>query len=1182
MSLSVVQLNTATVSHARRQVWNETTEFRAREQQPLPAVGELSLVCTIFDQAQGNTVPRQLSSALVRHQQPQALSTTERTDRRGSSPRSTTEVPTGDSATQQDPTAPIGVVTLPLLEVAALPNRIFEGWLPLRPAPGDRVRDERRGDHSARAHDQTGGRGGGRRELSYATEQEDAPDRGGEFGLGELKVVVELVVPKALQDSDDDDDEPVEEERSARAAIDALQDAVDGSALDWRSVCKVAGKRVHIGQVLREGSSRPGATTAQKTRAAQTTAASADDAQLQLRIQLPPLLAAVVSAEVRWCKVCKVAFVPPLCPSSHPIFHYTRLVPPDVLSALQLDARLTTLRLTWEAMEPTARLNRAAAMLQAVVRGKMGRRRAFTEDQWRKLGLSITTHVNRDRSRRLHIAGRRPPTRHWQLRWPVRAELMGADSKGLLVAVSTDQAPSSQCRSSAVRLLSVQPRTVQIVTPGQLRPLFTFSQMTERSVAMVDFYKARAAPEPEEPQLSEAYSHDRRTTVPFVRRRARAFAAAAAKGTLPPPIYRLVPAGTPLGARFHVKVSVLAQTQPESALGSLMRRRKQFTAELRRLHLLRPGRYRRCRIQMVQTLVRRADATMDTVAATALQSAWRGSRRRASVRAVCGPIVARDAVNIGLADSAHKAWGRRGVVPPMKLVLQVLASRVQTAKMESLRQDIQAHNPAAQPDEPLASPGPTGLLGDKLPVVTVRYWKESLVALERDATPNDIVRLVMDVGVSRHVFKARRALLLAGLPKFREELEVRAGSSQTTRQRVKLQPGDTPETIQQLISYVHGETVHLSQNDIVPFITAARHYGSRGEAYERTFRSFSLLLDATNCCVLMETAGTAVIGARSMQEKRAAQRLVALCMRFILGNLDDVVRSGEIVRLPEENLLVILKSEQLRVVSEGDILKLAISWVQHDVKNRASALERIRLLIRWPNIPHSLMQEYSNSALRESQQADAERERAAATAAAAQQAAKLAEAVEKTFSQEHRQDRAPGKEGVTEIAVDQEWDAWKPSQWRVLLDVVVRATVDEASDFVGKLRPGAQFQALEEVETAKGSRIRFEHCEGLSGWVSSRGQDGAPLLEKVEQRAAIDTEHELQVRWVCGLSPLILTDERALMSLLHESGEVRSVDLSSVRRIVSCLHAFRSHRLMSSPVSLCSRLQFLLGPLVSC
>ena len=1045
---------------------------------------------------------------------------------------------------------PIGVVTLPLLEVAVLPNRTFEGWLPLRPAPRDRVRDERHGDHAARARDQADERGG-KRELTYVMEQGEATDGSGEFGLGELKVVVELVVPKTLPASDDDDDAPVEEERSARAAIDALQDAIDGSARDWRSVCKVAGKRVQIGQVLREGSSGPGAIIVQKVRTVRNTGASADDSQLQLRMQLPPLLAAVVNAEVRWCKVCKVAFAPPLCPNSHPIFHYTRQVPSDVLSALQLDARLTTLRLKWKTMEPTTRLNRAAAMLQAVVRGKMGRRRAFTEDQWRKLALRITMHANRDRSRRLHIAGRRPPTRHWQLRWPVRAELLGADSKGLIVAVPTDQAPSSR-RSRSVGLLPVRPRTVQIVTPGHLRPLYTFSQMIERSVLMVDFYKATGSPEPEEPQLSEAYSHDRQTNVPFLRRRARACAAAAAKGALPPPIYRSVPTGTPVGARFHVKVSVLAQTQPESALGSLMRRRKQFTAELRRLHLLRPGRYRRCRIQMVQTLLCRANATMDTVAATALQSAWRGARRRASVRAVCGPIVARDAVNIGLADSAHKTWARLGVVPPMKLVLQVLASRVQTAKMESLRQDVLAHSPAAQPDEPLASRGATALLGGKLHVVTVRYWKESLVALERDAAPNDIVRLVMDVGMSRRVFKCRRALLLVGLPKFREELEVRAGSLQTTRQRVKLQPGDTPETIEQLISYVHGETVHLTQNNIVAFISAARHYGSRGEAYERMFRSFALLLNATNCCVLMETAGTAVIGARSMQEKRAAQRLAALCMRYILGNLDDVVHSGEIVRLPEENLLVILKSEQLRVVSEGDILKLAISWVQHDVKNRVSALDRIRLLIRWPNIPHSLMQEYSKAALRESQQADAERERAAATAAAAQKAAKLAEAVEKTFMHDHRQVRSPSDEGDTEIAVDKEWDAWKLSQWHVLLDVVVRGTVDEASDFVGKLRPGAQFQALDEVETAKGSlRIRFEHCEGLSGWVSSRGQDGAPLVEKVEKRAAIDADHELQVRWVCGLSPLILTDERALMSLLHESGEVRSVDLSSVHRIVS-------------------------------
>ena len=121
-----------------------------------------------------------------------------------------------------------------------------------------------------------------------------------------------------------------------------------------------------------------------------------------------------------------------------------------------------------------------------------------------------------------------------------------------------------------------------------------------------------------------------------------------------------------------------------------------------------------------------------------------------------------------------------------------------------------------------------------------------------------------------------------------------------------------------------------------------------------------------------------------------------------------------------------------------------------------------------------------------------------------------------------------------------------------MLDVVVRYTADEGSEYVGKLRPGAQFQALEEVDIAGGCvRIRFEDCEGLSGWVSSRGQDGALMLEKLEQRAAVDDDHELQLRWVCGLSPLILTDEVALMSLLQESGEVRSVDPTSVHRIVS-------------------------------
>lgn len=1156
-------------------MWNETTDFRAREQHPLPAVRELSLVCRIFDQAQGNTAPRQRSSLLVGDRPARALS-------RGSSTQYATDGVERDGVEQSDSTTPIGVVTLALEQVVSLPNRTFEGWLSLRPATGGgartgsqrdehthvtgrnqssvssnrgpgRDRYERHGEHGRRGSDQIKGRG--REDLACSTEDEDEDEvedvRGGDFGLGELKVVVELVVPKTLRDSDDDEDEPIAEQLSARAAIDALQDAVDGPAVDWRSVCKVAGKRVQIGQVLREGSPSLTATNVQTKRDMLSKVVSGDSGQQ--RVQLPPLLAAVDTGEVRWCKVCKIAFAPPLCPSSHAIFHYTRLVPSDVLSALQLETRLTTLRLRWAAMDPTARLDRAAAILQAVVRGKMGRRRAFTEDQWRRLGLRITTHANRDRSRRLHIAGRRAPTRHWQLRWPVKAQLLGADSKGLIAAVPVDQARPSRCYSRTTHVSNVFSQVVQIVTPGPLRPLYTFSQMSERSTMMVDYYKARETTEPEEPQLSEAYSHDRRTSLPFIRRRARVFAAAAAKGgILPPPVYRPVPMGTPLGARFHVKVSVLTQTQPESTLGTLMRRRKQLAAEFRRLHLLRPGRDRRCRMRMVQTLLHRADETMDTVAATALQAAWRGSCRRASVRAVCGPIVARDAANIGLAGSAHKTWRSRAGMPPMKLVLQVLAARVQTAKMESLRQDVLAHSPAAQLDGSPASLESNGAFGEKLRVVTVRYWKESLLALERETASDDIVRLVMDIGASRRVFKARRALLLTGLPKFRDELEVR-GSSQS-RRRLKLQPGDTPETIEQLISYVHGETVRLNQNDIVAFISAARHYGSRGEAYERTFRSFAELLDEDNCCVLMEMAGAAVVGARSTQEKRAAQRLVALCMRYILENLDDVVHSGEIVRLPEENLLVILKSEQLRVVSEGDILKLAIRWVQHDVENRACALERIRPLIRWPNIPHSLMQEYSYNALREAQQADSERERAAATAAAANKAAELAEAVENTFVQ-HNDMRGQRKDASdTTIAVDKEWDAWRPSQWRVVLDVVVRSTVDERSDFVGKLRPGTQFQALEEIEMAKGSlRIRIEDCEGISGWVSSRGQDGAPLLEKVEQLATVGTDHELQLRWVCGLSPTILTDEHALMSLLQESGEVRAVDLSSVHRIVRSL-----------------------------
>jgi hypothetical protein len=1165
-------------------VWNETTEFRAKEARPLPAVGELSLVCRIFDQGRGNVLPRresELSSALQRRDKLSSAAST-RDDRRsgkGSSGRygeATTEVDEGQL--EQQVAEPIGVVSLPLTEVVTLPNRTFEGWLPLRPSTGDTGGTAGRGDEQTRgggrrstrngdrdrARDAGRGRGKGKgssRDRDRDTgrggydlqgddsgdEEQDDDDGGGEFGLGELKVVVELLVPKVIPDSDDDDDDPVAEERSAREAIDALQDAIDGTAVDWRSVCTVASKRVQIGPVLREDADKPAAADRARIKTRELTTA---ELAAQGQIQLPPLLAAVVSGQVRWCKVCKVAFGSAQCPNSHAIFHYTKMVPPDVLAVLQMEARLTTLRLKWAALDPATRVERAAAMLQAVVRGKMGRRRAFAEDQWRRMGLKITSHANRDRSRRLHIAGRRPPSRrYWHLRWAVPAELRHADSKGLAVAVPVGRTPRSRHA-----LLAARPQVVRVQPPGQrLRPLFAFTQFVELSGDIIDYYKARDTLDPDEPRLSDIYKLDRRTAAPYERRRARALFAAASKGgLLPPPVYRRVPMGTPEGSRFRITASLLAQTQPESALGSLVRERKQLAVELRRLQLLRPGQDRRCRTTMVQTLLRGADRRMDTVAAVALQAAWRGSRRRAAVRAICGPIVARDAAAVGLSDSAHKTWGQRATIPPMKLVLQVLAARVQKTKIDSLRADVLAHQPPAAAD---SGASPTTAATDTAPFVTVRYWKDSLLALERGSASDDIVRLVMDVGASRRVFKARRPLLLAGLPKFREEVEVR-GSTQL-RRRVKLEPGDAPETIEQLIGYVHGETVRLNQHDIVAFISAARHYGARGEAYERMIRGFSELLNGENCCVLMDTAGAAADEARSQPAKRAAQRLAALCMRYILDHLDEVTQSGEIVRLPEESLLVILKSEQLRVRSEGDILKLAISWVQYDVKARASALDQIRPLIRWPNIPQPLMYEYSNNALLEAQRADVERERAVAAAAAAKKAAEAAEEVERTFSKKQNGAQTQAGDGAAvEIAVDKEWEAWKLSEWRVVRDVVVRVTVNEGSDYVGKLRPDAQLTALEEVETAKGFlRIRFEDCEGLSGWVSSRGADGAPMLEKVEQQTAVAEDRETQLRWVCGLSPLILTDERALMSLLSESGEVRSVDLSSVHRMVSCDHS---------------------------
>ena len=637
--------------------------------------------------------------------------------------------------------------------------------------------------------------------------------------------MVELVVPRTVPDSDEDD-EPVAQEVTPMEAVEALQLAVDSTAADWRNVCRIADKRVQIGAVLREHSAVKPLPKPAET----------EDIVRAGQIQLPPLLAAVVDGSVRWCKVCKLAFAGAQCANIHAIFHYTKLIPLDVLAVLEMEARLTALRLKWAALDPATQEERAAAMLQAVVRGKIARRRAFQEDQWRRLGLRIDGHVNKERLRRDSIGGgRRDPTRRrWQLRWAVRTELRWADSQGLTVAV-----PSAQPRlRSRHPLLPAQ--VIQVDLPGPLRSLYTFTRYVEPSTDLLRYYRGRDTLDPEELQLADHYSGGvMRLSAGFVRRRGRVLHAAV--GVRPPAMYRRLPAGVPAGSEFRVAASLLMQTMPESALGALVRTRQQLAVELRRLQLLRLGIDRRRRIKMTEGLIRSAGKRMLIVAAVAVQSVWRGSCRRAAVRGLCGPILARDAVAVGLSLGAHRRWKKGGgeIIPPMKLVLQVLAARVQQSQIQSLRDDVLAHRPT-EPTPPEAddSPGVARAAdGSALPFVTVRYWKESLALLDSGTAKDDVVRLVMDVGSSRRVFTARRALLLAGLPKFREDVIVRG--SMELRRRVKLEPDrDTQETIEKLIGYVHGERVRLDQANSVALITAARHYGARGEAYERMIRAF--------------------------------------------------------------------------------------------------------------------------------------------------------------------------------------------------------------------------------------------------------------------------------------------------------------------------------------------------------
>ncbi|KAK6026486.1 BTB And Kelch [Ostertagia ostertagi] len=82
-------------------------------------------------------------------------------------------------------------------------------------------------------------------------------------------------------------------------------------------------------------------------------------------------------------------------------------------------------------------------------------------------------------------------------------------------------------------------------------------------------------------------------------------------------------------------------------------------------------------------------------------------------------------------------------------------------------------------------------------------------------------------------------------------------------------------------------------------------------------------LNASNCLKI-----------RAFADTYACEELLRCASEFILHNFKDVIGTDEFYRLPGNQLIELISSEELQVPSEEQVFKAVVEWVRFDLPAR--------------------------------------------------------------------------------------------------------------------------------------------------------------------------------------------------------------------------------------------------------
>ena len=192
------------------------------------------------------------------------------------------------------------------------------------------------------------------------------------------------------------------------------------------------------------------------------------------------------------------------------------------------------------------------------------------------------------------------------------------------------------------------------------------------------------------------------------------------------------------------------------------------------------------------------------------------------------------------------------------------------------------------------------------------------------------------LSVAGQDFRAHKVILAACSPYFSAMFTNHHAESR--QQRVTLNGIDW-STMELLLGFMYTARVDISESNVQTLLSGASLLQLL-PVVEACCQFLSVRLDPENC-----------LGIATFAEAHGCTSLHDVSWRYALERFREVTMTEEFLTVPSSCLAELLKSEDLVVHSEEEVLDSVLSWVMHDFENREHCISSLLRHVKLPLVP---------------------------------------------------------------------------------------------------------------------------------------------------------------------------------------------------------------------------------------